>query len=165
MVPIFPPALSYICTLPTTAPQTAAAIFGDLEELSVKVVMRKLSRGVVRRTRSSSTKGSVVGAAAGLKTKPRKGEGVVAEGGCAMRVGGEILAVTDTEPSTNVPSGPTTLQARASSRRHLNGRWRRCDRNGSHRRCRGTSRHCQGRGQRQARAEEACAGRCVPATI
>ena len=40
--------------------------------------MRKLSRGVVRRGRSSSAKGSVVGAAAGLKTKPRKGEEGVA---------------------------------------------------------------------------------------
>ena len=59
---------------PSHPAQTAAAIFGELEELSVKVVMRKLSRGVVRRGRSSSTKGSVVGAAAGLKTKPRKGE-------------------------------------------------------------------------------------------
>lgn len=59
---------------PSLPAQTAAAIFGELEGLSTKVVMRKLSRGVVRRGRSSSTKGSVVGAAAGLKTKPRKGE-------------------------------------------------------------------------------------------
>lgn len=67
-----PPAL-----LPS---QTAAAIFGGLGEqelLGVKAVMRKLSRGVVhRRGRSSSTKGSVVGAAAGLKAKPKKGAGL-----------------------------------------------------------------------------------------
>ncbi|KAI7835772.1 hypothetical protein COHA_010350 [Chlorella ohadii] len=61
------------------AQQTAAAIFGELEELSVKAVMHKLSRGVVRRGRSSSAKGSVVGAAAGLKTKPRKGAGQLTE--------------------------------------------------------------------------------------
>ncbi|KAI3438406.1 hypothetical protein D9Q98_000838 [Chlorella vulgaris] len=56
------------------AQQTAAAIFGsrDLDLLSVKTVMRKLSRGVVRRGRSSSTKGSVMGAAAGLKAKAKK---------------------------------------------------------------------------------------------
>jgi len=49
--------------------QTAAAIFaGGLDLLSVKSVMRKLSRGVVRRGRTSSTpKMSVMGAAAGLK--------------------------------------------------------------------------------------------------
>ncbi|KAL4444954.1 hypothetical protein ABPG77_004004 [Micractinium sp. CCAP 211/92] len=51
------------------AQQTAAAIFPPgLELLSVKAVMRKLSRGVVRRGRASSTKTSVMGsAAAGIK--------------------------------------------------------------------------------------------------
>ncbi|KAL4448019.1 hypothetical protein ABPG75_005238 [Micractinium tetrahymenae] len=51
------------------AQQTAAAIFSaGLELLSVKAVMRKLSRGVVRRGRGSSSKMSVMGAAAsGLK--------------------------------------------------------------------------------------------------
>jgi hypothetical protein len=54
--------------------QTAGAIFGgDVDLLSVKAVMRKLSRGVVRRGRASSTKASVVGAAAGLKAKGKKG--------------------------------------------------------------------------------------------
>lgn len=59
---------------PTPAPQTAGAIFGgDIDLLSVKAVMRKLSRGVVRRGRASSTKASVMGAAAGLKAKGKKG--------------------------------------------------------------------------------------------
>lgn len=70
-IPTWSPSAPCPSLLP--GPQTAAAIFGELEELSVKAVMHKLSRGVVRRGRSSSAKGSVVGAAAGLKTKPRKG--------------------------------------------------------------------------------------------
>lgn len=52
------------------------------ELMGVKSVMRKLSRGVVRRGRQSSVaKGSVVGAAAGLKAKPRRGEAAAARGG------------------------------------------------------------------------------------
>jgi hypothetical protein len=62
--------------------QTAGAIFGgDLDLLSVKAVMRKLSRGVVRRGRASSTKSSVMGAAASLR-----GQGKAKKGECAAPI-------------------------------------------------------------------------------
>ena len=62
--------------------QTAGAIFGgDLDLLSVKAAMRKLSRGVVRRGRASSTKMSVMGAAASLR-----GQGKAKKGECAAPV-------------------------------------------------------------------------------
>lgn len=66
--PLIQPKRHQRC-VPPFPPQTAAAIFpAGLELLSVKAVMRKLSRGVVRRGRASSTKMSVMGAAAaGLK--------------------------------------------------------------------------------------------------
>ena len=78
------------CWAPYTKPahnrppplQTAGAIFGgDLDLLSVKAVMRKLSRGVVRRGRASSTKMSVMGAAASLR-----GQGKAKKGECAAPV-------------------------------------------------------------------------------
>lgn len=72
------PPLSPSAAQPSSpSTQTAAAIFagvGEGEVLGVKAVMRKLSRGVVRRGRTSSAKGSVVGAAAGLKSKSKRGE-------------------------------------------------------------------------------------------
>ena len=54
--------------------QTAAAIFGpDLDMLSVKAVMRKLSRGVVRRGRASTKLGMVAPGAKGSLKPSKKG--------------------------------------------------------------------------------------------
>jgi hypothetical protein len=103
------------------------AIFGgDLDLLSVKSVMRKLSRGVVRRGRASSTKASVMGAAAaGLKGKAKKGKG------CCKRARSDHVprstAFRNTAGMTQQPCVPT-LQ---DSVMHACGRWRLCARNGS----------------------------------
>ena len=67
------------------SPQQAAAIFGDNEVLSVKVVMKKVSRGVVRRARASSTRASMAGSAASLRAKAKKGEVEGWRGQCAGR--------------------------------------------------------------------------------